>query len=465
VNLNGLYCSDVQVIRRILGRPRELGARGVTQLVEITGRSVPAATGMSRYVLLGTLCAIPLSITIEDRETFILHFFLFIPLSILIIFHGRRYWTRLTGIDGLVILYFCWAAMSFIVNLMASAWGGDYGSIGPRITSVGATILYWIIPFLIGRVVFNSDEAIRAFFDGLMIGALATAIVLLANYAYIWTTEWEMVRYAIGQRVVVGVCFLSMIFIFLYRLRFCACLGVFLLWLVIALSETRAAFLQLGIGLFLVILTGQILRKRQKAALVFLASVAVVVALYTGFAATRIEWMLDLVGSIGEGGAPSEEHSTLIRLLVWDAVTSKVFQDLPSAILGFGQLGPAYVIEGFRYLNLDIERFSAHSEYLDQMTRGGIVYLALFLVLYVGVVALSFRVAKYSPLLGPAYRGVAIGLIGAAVYAIFHESVRYPWFGVMFWILVGGLSNFWGRVRKTRRIREVAYNVPSVRSA
>jgi hypothetical protein len=298
-----------------------------------------------------------------------------------------------------------------------------------------------------------------------MIGALATAIVLLANYAYIWTTEGEMARYAIGQRVVVGVCFLSMIFIFLYRLRFWAYLGVFLLWLVIALSETRAAFLQLGIGLLLVILTGQILRMRKKAALVFLASVAVVVALYTGFAATRIEWMLDLVGSIGEGGAPSDEHSTLIRLLVWDAVTSKVFQDLPSAILGFGQLGPAYVTKGFGYLNLDIERFSAHSEYLDQMTRGGIVHLGLFLALYVGVIASSFRVAKYSPLLGPAYRGVAIGLIGAAVYAIFHESLRYPWFGVMFWILVGGLSNFWGRVRKKRRIGAVAYDVQSVRSA
>lgn len=425
--------------------------------MEAVTSPLPAIAPQSKYKLLGIVCAAPVSIFIDDRETFLLHFFLFIPLSILIIFHNRRYWTGLTGIDRLVILYFCWAGISFIVNLMASVWGGDYGSIGPRLTSVGATILYWIIPFLIGRVVFNSDEAIWAFFDGLMIGALATAIVLLANYAYIWTTEWEMARYAIGQRVVVGVCFLSMIFIFLYRLRLWVYLGVLLLWLVVAMSETRAAYLQLGIGLLLLIFLGRGLGKRQAVVLMVFAFFATAVAVYLGYTAVRVEWLFDLL--VGEE-AQSQEHSTLVRLIVWEEILSKVFQSVPSAVFGFGQLGSSYIIAGFTYEDHFIERFSAHSEYLDQTVRGGIVALGLFLVLYGYLVTSCIRVANHSQLMGPAYRGVGIGLVGVAFYALFHESVRYPWFGVMFWILAGGLSNFWGRFREQRRISSNSSGTP-----
>ena len=153
----------------------------------------------------------------------------------------------------------------------------------------------------------------------------------------------------------------------------------------------------------------------------------------------------------------TEDISTLMRFAIWEELLSKLFQSPITTIFGFGQLGPSYVGGAIALgpIYYVAENYSAHSEYVDQLVRGGTVALVIITALYASVVISSFRVFRKSALLGPAFRGIAIGLIGAAVYATNHESLRYSWFGIMFWILVGALSNFNGRFQRRTRQRGV----------
>lgn len=420
-----------------------------------TAHSLPSARAGSHYQLLGFLAALPLSIIIEAREFLPLHLLIFVPLSLLTISRGPRHWTGLTGVDRLAISYFLWGLLSLLINLLVSVWSGDGAMTVPRLSSWIATLMYAVLPFVIGRLLFETDHELSTFLHGLMIGALATTLLLSANYALTWIAEREMARYAIGQRVVVGMCFLSMILIFVYPLRFRVYAFLFLIWLVVTLSATRATFLQLGIGLLLVLFASPAFRKTQRVMLALIAAMAVLVGSFVGDAALRVEWLLEPSPTGAPTAIASEDHSSVIRLLIWDAVASKVFQDLSTGILGFGQLGPAYITDRFAYKDLDIELFSAHSEYLDQVVRAGVVGLALLLALCAKVIVASFRCASRSRSLA-AYRGVAIGLIGVAFYSLFHESIRYPWFGVMFWLLVGGLSNVQARARNVANHAAVA---------
>jgi O-antigen ligase len=99
------------------------------------------------------------------------------------------------------------------------------------------------------------------------------------------------------------------------------------------------------------------------------------------------------------------------------------------------------VAEAFDYKGQRIAMFSAHSEYLDQILRSGLIGLVVFLTLLCVVVVTSFRLKTYPPPLGLAFYGLGFGLVGVAFYSIWHESARYPWFGVIFWLLIGALSS------------------------
>jgi hypothetical protein len=408
-----------------------------------------AAAQATRHKVLGVLCALPLSVDILLREVMLLHIFAFLPLALYTLWHRRAFAaitaTRLTAIDRIAFIYFAWLAFSLVLNLMGLH--GD-GGLAPRLVSTSATMIYWVLPFLIGRFIFETDHELIEFLEGLMIGVAVTCLILLAGYVYTWFADRVMVRYAIGQRSVLVLSFLSILVIFFLPLRPRTYLLAFLLWLAVALSATRASLGQWLVALFPALSLARNFSLRQRSVLAGLALCAALVSAFIGDAVLRISWMAGTSVSVSEGGLlegglqlQSRDDSANIRFHIWSLLAAKAFHDLPSALFGFGQLGPSFVAEPFTYKGHRIEMFSAHSEYLDQILRSGLIGLFVFLALLCVVTVTSFRLKIYPPPLGLAFYGLGFGLVGVAFYSIWHESARYPWFGVIFWLFIGALSS------------------------
>lgn len=139
--------------------------------------------------------------------------------------------------------------------------------------------------------------------------------------------------------------------------------------------------------------------------------------------------------------AGRREESMMTRLIIWEELLDRVAGSPTTLLAGFGQLGPAYV--GHPVISPHgrlVERYSAHSEYLDQLTRGGIIGLLLFLGLYAAVLGKLLRAALSRGPFADSAAALAIGFVIAAGYGIFHESTRYPQFGIVFWLIVGSLT-------------------------
>jgi O-antigen ligase len=404
-----------------------------------------------KYKVLGVLCALPLSVSILSREVMLLHLFAVLPLGLWMLWRRRAQADglslKLTPIDRITLVYFAWAAVSLLVNLLGLHDDGASATV-PRLLSTAATVMYWLLPFLIGRLIFDTDEELRDFFDGLVLGAAVTCLILLAGYAYAWFVERPVARHAIGQRSVLVLTFISILVIFVVRSRPLGYLLAFLLWLTMILSATRASLGQWLLTMFLVLTLARTLSLRQRSALAATALAALFVGFSVGDAPIRIAWMGETSVTVTEEKGvqvQTKDDSSNIRMHIWSLLSAKAFQDLGSTVFGFGQLGPSFVAEAFDYKGHRIEMFSAHSEYLDQILRSGIVGVALFLCLLIAVIGFSLRQRRHPGPLGPAFYGVGFGLVGAAFYSVVHESVRYPWFGVIFWLIVGALSSVLAR--------------------
>jgi hypothetical protein len=452
---------------------------------------------------LGVISAIPLSIISPgEREFFVLHMFVFLPLCFLYIARNGTHWSKLTTLDKIVLVYFSWAVLSLVLNLARAVVQKINPELEPRMFSAGAAAIYFVAPFLIGRVIFESERGLQAFVDGLLIGAVISALLYLGGYAYQWVVAPSSARYVIGQRAPMIMGFLAVVFTFHARssLRVYGFI-LFLFWLLLWLSESRAVIF----SFFLCLLLGVALfRKQIGARRLAVTGLALACAISIGFAVdkmtvNRFEWLLPSLSSplpktdterstpVDEGaknavrlpvpGATQNktvtafetgghealqitrwacatglhDESSIMRLMMWETLLSHVGQDAFSTIFGFGQLGPAYIGERMISPNGSVmERYSAHSEYLDQVIRGGVVLLAVYIVILGAVVFYGIRIARISLLVGPTYLGVSVGLTGVIVYALFHESTRYPWFGILFWTLVGGLSSCIQRVDRQR---------------
>src|SRR3989344_4967762 len=130
-----------------------------------------ASTDMQLRIL-GIISAIPLSVLLTgDRELFVLHLFVFLPLSGLYIARNGVHRSTLTTIDRLVLLYLFWAMLSFGLNLVRSVLQGAGLVLEPRLFSAGALAINFVAPFLIGRVMFKTDYEMKVFVDGLLLGA------------------------------------------------------------------------------------------------------------------------------------------------------------------------------------------------------------------------------------------------------------------------------------------------------
>jgi len=410
-----------------------------------------ASTDMQLRIL-GIISAIPLSVLLTgDRELFVLHLFVFLPLSGLYIARNGVHWSTLTTIDRLVLAYLFWAMLSFGLNLIRSVLQGADSALEPRLFSVGALAINFVAPFLIGRVIFATEHDMRAFVDGLLLGAAISVAVYLGDYAYLFFFDPANAEYLFGRRVPMVLGFLIAIYIFYAKSSLLVYSSViFFFSLLIWLSGARAAVLSL---LIILLLSGTMFWKeigtRKLASIGLAVTCAFFVSLMVNKTTiNRLETTIEM-GLQDESSNMRlilQDESSNMRLMMWTNLLSHAGQDIFTIVFGFGQLGPGYI--GDRMVSpqgLVMERYSAHNEYLDQVIRGGVVYLAIYVLILGYVVYYGVRISRISPMIGPAYLGMSVGLIGVFVYAFFYESTRYPWFGILFWVLVGGLSNCWQR--------------------
>jgi O-antigen ligase len=131
-----------------------------------------------------------------------------------------------------------------------------------------------------------------------------------------------------------------------------------------------------------------------------------------------------------------------MRLQIWKNLLGKVTDSPQHVIFGYGQLGPSYIGDELKYASgYAVQQYSAHNEYLDIVVRTGFVGLILYLVVFGTVLASAWK-NKNSPAgsAGWMYFHMTFALLGVAVYGMFHETTRYPWFGLLFWLFVGMLS-------------------------
>jgi hypothetical protein len=134
------------------------------------------------------------------------------------------------------------------------------------------------------------------------------------------------------------------------------------------------------------------------------------------------------------------EESLMVRLLIWDILATKVFRNIQTAVLGYGQLGPSYVGDPIVSPHgVFITRYSAHNEYMDALTRSGLVGVGLYLVLYLTLLYSMVMYVWRGETLGATMLALAIGLVMAAGYGMLHETTRYPPFAILFWVLVGAV--------------------------
>lgn len=409
---------------------------------------------INKYLMLGFIAGIPLSIQVVSREVFVLYLLLFIPLSFSIIPFRTILATKLTPIDKVTGAYFLWAILGFLIYLVQILWLGG-GGIGPRAGSMMATMCYAILPYFIGRLLCQSDKDIESLVDGLIAGMILGCGVLLFNYTLQWPVDLFQARYEIGQRIPMVIGFLTILN--LSRKQSLKTLFAIMLLstALIFLSETRVSIAAFALSLLLALLFCGREYGKNKILVVVIAAVlagALTTQVSVGlrFRTNLMFTTIDVYSESHFRSVKSEplkdEHlkdaSMDMRLQIWKNILGKVIENPERIIFGYGQLGPSFIGDQLRYASgYVVEQYSAHNEYLDVAVRTGFVGLVLYFLVFGTVIFFAWmrKKSQVNPV-SYLYFHMTFALVGVAFYGMFHETTRYPWFGVLFWMFVGILS-------------------------
>jgi O-antigen ligase len=418
--------------------------------------------------MLGFIGGIPLAIQVDRKEILALYLLLFIPLSLAIINFRSVLNTRLTLIDKVTGMYFLWGLLGFCIYLVQILLSGGDGIL-TRAACVVGTLAYAVLPFVIGRLISRSDSQTESVLEGLVAGMILSCGYLLANYAIQWSVDEFMARYEIGQRMPMVIGFLTILSLSRKQSLLVHFAIVFLAVGLVCFSETRTSIGAFAISFVLTILACGKAYGKNKVLVVMLA------ALLAAGLATQISVGLrfrinllamtaeeagnkeerkfeelmkkDLPGSVESTVEMSKEDHLIdasldMRLQIWENLFGKVIDSPQHAIFGYGQLGPSYIGDPLKYSSgYVVRQYSAHNEYLDIVVRTGFVGLALYLLVFGAVLASAWNNNNSSAgSAGWMYFHLTFALLGVAVYGMFHETTRYPWFGLLFWLFAGMLS-------------------------
>lgn len=423
------------------------------------------ATRVNLLRLLGIIGSIPLSIDIYGKDVLALYFLLFIPLSLSIINYHSVLNTKLTVIDKVTAMYFLWGLLGFSIYLIQNLMSGGDGTVARTASALG-TVVYAVLPFVVGRLACRTDSQMEALLEGLIAGMTLSCGYFLANYAIQWPIDQFAARYEIGQRIPMVVGFLTILSLSRKQSLLTHFAIVFLAVGLVLFSETRTSVGAFAVSLVLTVLACGKEYGRNKVLVVVLAvllsaSLATQISVGLRFRMALLtmgaedvyqqskqaeEKLATLVDPKEGQKQKKEDHivdaSLDMRLQIWRNLFGKVIDSPQHAIFGYGQLGPAYIGDPLKYANgYVVQQYSAHNEYLDIIVRTGFVGLTLYLVVFGTVLAIAWN-SKNSPngSAGWMYFHLTFALLGVAAYGMFHETTRYPWFGLLFWLFTGMLS-------------------------
>ena len=401
-------------------------------------------------------CATTLYFYIMIRGSPVFPVALLVPGALTLLLLGQLREIRLNGLTALILAYVAWPILSLLPATLLVIQEFGIGAVNNQIISF---IYFYVsmVPFFLGFALARlGGREVRPIVHGFSVSLLLNVLFVLAVFAYYYPDLYQS-RGIVKQRLPLIICYLSTVA------------------LVMAGSSRKAPRLLPALGLLTV---GLALSRGS-----FLQLIASIAALFACFpqAFVRLGWRLRrywVVGAVGILAVAAfsprawqvletvlqrfsalvtpaelgrEDYSASVRIEIWHALLREMCERPLSFVFGFGQLGPSYIGPTFTSSEREIiQSYSAHSQYLDTLVRGGIpaVILECFLWICVISVALRGRFASRDQELFA--RGNGVALLGVLAFGLFHETLRWSLFSALFWMFAGWLA---GAVQPQSRFR------------
>ena len=398
------------------------------------------------YWLMGAVILFPLFYLLGGHNVFYLQIFV---IGIFLFFYILRHKKHsLTLLDQVVLVYLLWVFACFILNALFE--------LDPKV-NIHRFISFFVFvgymsSYLISRNYFRSTHYLKYIFLGTVGVYSIFFIYVIWQFLTLGTGDLFVAREILRQRLPMIIGFIIIVAMYYVlncseskRVRiflYCFCITGIIL---ILLSLTRAVYLQLIIGVFLIIFMvfkskkNFLIKKTLWGITIFVA----VIFLINSLGLFNFETVKVRFGDLLRSDLYQQDVSASDRFTVWTGLLNNLSQQPLRLILGYGQLGPSYVgpevvspITG-RHLQL----YSAHSEHLDVLIRNGIVGLLIFLGIWIMVIYKGFLPNRELPREAKIlFAGHSIALLGVLGYGFFHETVRFPIFGMYFWFYLGIVS-------------------------
>jgi len=396
-------------------------------------------------VLLGVSIMMPFEISVGGAPFFYVQSASIILALMLFLVYGKI--SYLTTLDYLVAFYAVWVFLSFLINL---PFIYIYGGFDLIIRQAASLVYFYFLmaPYLLGRYFFNDGRKIVLFLWLVLMVVFVFSIFLL--YLYYEAGAIGDVRKILLQRFPMLFAFMSwvsiaMTFVSAKKYRF-ICIGLWCVFsIIVALSLTRAAYLQwLVSAMFFIIyfFNRSYFNVRNRFYLITsIFALAMIVMLF--LFKNNVSTVTDRAFMIFEFDAlTNEDYSANLRLKIWGAILNNLLNNPFHLFFGYGQLGSSFIkYEFVSILNETMSATSAHSQYLDTLVRSGLIgfFLEIYVMLFVIVKSLSIKVNENYALI---FKGHGVALIGVMAFSIFNETMRWQIYGFYFWIYSGILSSY-----------------------
>lgn len=130
------------------------------------------------------------------------------------------------------------------------------------------------------------------------------------------------------------------------------------------------------------------------------------------------------------------ESSSAVRVAIWKKA---YFAMLQSPAFGYGQQGTGVVLGDIETDLEVVTGAAAHNDFVDMAIRTGLPGLAIYFFIALALFRYGLHASRNPHTYPSAY--VVVGLMGALGYGFFHELLRFPLSGALFWYLTGSLAS------------------------
>jgi O-antigen ligase len=361
-----------------------------------------------------------------------------------------------TSLDMLIILYLIWIVISFLANSLVNILTGNAEHLIAQFQSLAIFVLIFV-HYILGRFS-NSFGFPFSKFNMYVAGLYFLACSSVLLYV-LFTGDLYLARGDLGQRYPILVVFWAW-----YFGGFWLVTGnrkyfvVFLLGSVVCLlSLTRAAYMQWVVSAVALFIAAGF-RPMFKGAVIVLIASGMTVLVADQYYDSAISTVVDRASEFLDlANVVAIDSSASFRLHVWEGVVSHLLENPVALVFGYGQLGPSYLPIDFIGDFETVRGISAHSQYLDTLVRAGIP--GLIIELGISLVAIFTLFRRNTP---TQIKIIAACLVGYLVFGLFHESIRWPVFGIIFWFFVGVIAQHLENRNPSYRGRSVRVpNLPS----